>query len=393
MIIVSKILGLISALKTKLQTRIVTSITRVENELITLKSPFIKGVKHGVEKGFYSNGELCFTSEFVDGQVNGISKRYDKNGVKVCEVLFVSGKAIERSEYNNCGWLAARIPLSNGQLNGMTEEFFESGKIRRIAVYKDGELHGPVTTFFEEGELESETTFDEAGENVVSFKQFYPSGKVKTETSNNCTKTFWSSGALGTVCPLNCAAKPEGEVIKYRKDGSICQKAMFRNGHREGVTTGFYPNGRKSVVSNFEKGVKQGIELYYEENGYGSGVFLYKDGKNITQDSLSLNEFRDKGFLQEANRLFFYPLGLSLRVEADSEDPSVFKRCSICDTSFVEGGMIFDVNNASYEAKLEFLQKAKSVEERRNAISAKREERYGWIYEGVDIVPVPETKE
>jgi len=32
---------------------------------------------------------------------------------------------------------------------------------------------------------------------------------------------------------------------------------------------------------------------------------------------IDIKEFREKGFLQEANRLFFHPLGLALEVEID----------------------------------------------------------------------------
>ena len=34
---------------------------------------------------------------------------------------------------------------------------------------------------------------------------------------------------------------------------------------------------------------------------------------------MNINEFRKKGFLQEANRLFFHPLGLALEVEIDDD--------------------------------------------------------------------------
>ena len=32
---------------------------------------------------------------------------------------------------------------------------------------------------------------------------------------------------------------------------------------------------------------------------------------------MSINEFQKKGFLQEANRLFFHPLGMALEVYVD----------------------------------------------------------------------------
>lgn len=37
---------------------------------------------------------------------------------------------------------------------------------------------------------------------------------------------------------------------------------------------------------------------------------------------MNIKEFREKGFLQEANRLFFHPLGLALEIEINVEDRS-----------------------------------------------------------------------
>lgn len=38
---------------------------------------------------------------------------------------------------------------------------------------------------------------------------------------------------------------------------------------------------------------------------------------------IDIKEFRDKGFLQEANRLFFHPLGLALEVIVDDDGGKV----------------------------------------------------------------------
>lgn len=46
---------------------------------------------------------------------------------------------------------------------------------------------------------------------------------------------------------------------------------------------------------------------------------------------ISITEFRERGFLQEANRLFFHPLGLALEV--------VTERCKFCDPpGRIDGG-------------------------------------------------------
>ena len=47
---------------------------------------------------------------------------------------------------------------------------------------------------------------------------------------------------------------------------------------------------------------------------------------------MSLNEFKDKGYLQEVNRQFFHPLGLALFVEIDEDG----------DVARIGGGLVAD---------------------------------------------------
>ena len=42
------------------------------------------------------------------------------------------------------------------------------------------------------------------------------------------------------------------------------------------------------------------------------------NNKELKINRMDIKEFREKGFLHEANRLFFHPLGLALEVEIDT---------------------------------------------------------------------------
>ena len=39
----------------------------------------------------------------------------------------------------------------------------------------------------------------------------------------------------------------------------------------------------------------------------------------MDKKKISIKEFREKGFLQEVNRIFFHPLGLALEVNIDDD--------------------------------------------------------------------------
>lgn len=58
---------------------------------------------------------------------------------------------------------------------------------------------------------------------------------------------------------------------------------------------------------------------------------------------IDIKEFREKGFLQEANRLFFHPLGLALEVIVDDKTKDE-KLGGIWDYRDDPEGMAFDVN-------------------------------------------------
>lgn len=56
---------------------------------------------------------------------------------------------------------------------------------------------------------------------------------------------------------------------------------------------------------------------------------------------MDLNSFRNDGFLQEANRLFFHPLGLALEVDIDN-DGNVTAISGVVDSRDDVAGMCYD---------------------------------------------------
>jgi hypothetical protein len=56
---------------------------------------------------------------------------------------------------------------------------------------------------------------------------------------------------------------------------------------------------------------------------------------------ISIKEFRDEGYLQEANRLFFHPLGLALEVIIDEESGET-KLGGVWDSRHDPEGILFD---------------------------------------------------
>lgn len=76
---------------------------------------------------------------------------------------------------------------------------------------------------------------------------------------------------------------------------------------------------------------------------------------------LDLNEFRNDGFLQEANRKFFHPLGLAISVIVDDETGEVTGLGPVWDYRDDAEGMFYgpDMINPEKVEKIEELRKSK----------------------------------
>ncbi len=85
---------------------------------------------------------------------------------------------------------------------------------------------------------------------------------------------------------------------------------------------------------------------------------------------MDLNEFRDKGFLQEVNRLFFHPLGLALMVETDAATGEVLNIAGIqdCRNDIVAFG----------PGEVD-IRKIESVEALRAKAEVTRRRKMGWV--------------
>lgn len=82
---------------------------------------------------------------------------------------------------------------------------------------------------------------------------------------------------------------------------------------------------------------------------------------------MDLTEFRDLGFLQEANRLFFHPLGLALEVNGEWDDEEKKGKFTVTSLGGVwdyrddPEGMLFDQKdiNKDQMEKVEALRQSK----------------------------------
>jgi hypothetical protein len=98
--------------------------------------------------------------------------------------------------------------------------------------------------------------------------------------------------------------------------------------------------------------------------------------KNIKR--IDINEFCKKGFLQEANRIFFHPLGLALVVERKDNGTAILKE--VLDYRDDPEGVFF-----SDTASDDFKEKVDSVTKLRCGKMAERVKKYGSTIQPIGV--------
>ena len=76
---------------------------------------------------------------------------------------------------------------------------------------------------------------------------------------------------------------------------------------------------------------------------------------------MDIKEFREKGYLQEVNRLFLHKLGLALEVEIDEDGNE--KLSGIWDCRQDAEGIIYDLENSDKERISNFKRKSEFIED------------------------------
>ena len=95
---------------------------------------------------------------------------------------------------------------------------------------------------------------------------------------------------------------------------------------------------------------------------------------------MDIKEFVEKGYLQEANREFFHPLGLALVVSYDKQSEK-YTLAGIIDKR--ESEIYYDLENSDLHRIMVFNQKKQFIEEQKQIHAEHREKKLGFTLEPV----------
>lgn len=123
---------------------------------------YFEGVKDGIEKKWWDNGNLKEEFTYSNGKKDGVVKKFDKNGEIVYVVDYVEGikDGMEKSWWDN-GNLKVKFLYQNGKKDGFCYEWFENGNMKYEKSYSNGLLSGYYNVYHENGVVKKRALYSE----------------------------------------------------------------------------------------------------------------------------------------------------------------------------------------------------------------------------------------
>jgi len=128
------------------------------------------GSKEGTWLKYDKEGNLIGITSYMDGNINGPDIEMNNRGQITKKQYYLEGTPHGISGEYKFGRATKEMNYTNGQLDGLYQEFYNNGKLQRSITYVDGVMDGPMKYYNEEGEVTLEYTYkngEKVGEGVL----------------------------------------------------------------------------------------------------------------------------------------------------------------------------------------------------------------------------------
>ena len=220
--------------------------------------------KNDTQEYFYfGNTNLVGVGTIEEGKKSGtwkIYKRVNELDAPKESLDVVRGEEIE--EIFDLSMPVFQITFKDNQPDGLMEEFFPNGQIKKLVNFSKGRLNGEFFEFSESGEVllsgSYENDFKEG-----DWNSYYRDGSKKSEYfySKNLlqgtTKNYFPNGKLSEVIPFE-SGKLQGTYQAFFPNGVLQKSVDFVNDKEDGAYLRFFEDGQPEIIGQFTKGELNG---------------------------------------------------------------------------------------------------------------------------------------
>lgn len=159
------------------------NVTPYKNYLYYRLTVYKAGKPLGIQHYYYEkNNKLAAIMPYTNGEKNGIGKLYYPSGKLLKEIPYKNDlmDGVAKTYYEN-GGVINEIPYVNGKEIGVGKLYYENGNLKSEAIYADGVRAGVMKVYYDDGALMSEVSYEGDKRSGIE-KMYYRDGKLKSET-------------------------------------------------------------------------------------------------------------------------------------------------------------------------------------------------------------------
>lgn len=304
--------------------------------LITNEDEKEVSVLDGRIKYYYNNSNISFDCYYKEGKKEGLCKEYHKNKTNSLKSEIFYKNDLRHGPYSyfsndgkpeRKGLFYEEIKVNDTILknvyNGEVIVYQQNGVKQRVEHWKNFKKNGTVESFsYKTGELSKREIFrDDLKEGVeerwdkegnLVYQAYFEIAEVdnKLVSQQTATEKTWQDGKLKATTEWQNGLK-NGIQNLYFSNGNLERTMQFKDGILEGPYKSFYENGALNQDFNYKSNGKDskylGWNKTYDENGNLSRKFYAKgDGDNIIEENFE-NGLRKNLNVVGVFKLDFFP--------------------------------------------------------------------------------------
>ncbi|MBC6368941.1 toxin-antitoxin system YwqK family antitoxin [Algoriphagus sp. AK58] len=221
---------------------------------------------------YFGNTNLVGFGPIEEGKKSGTWKIYKRvNELKDPQVSLDAVRGVEIEETFDLSIPVFQIAFKDNVPDGLMEEFYPTGAIKKLVNFSSGRLNGEFFEFSESGEvLLSGSYLDDLKEG--DWNSYYRDGSKKSEYSysknllQGTTKNYFPNGNLAEIIPFE-AGKLEGTYQAFFPNGNLQKSIEFANDQENGAYERFYEDGQQEIRGSFANGELDGIWENFDNLG------------------------------------------------------------------------------------------------------------------------------
>ncbi|NVO01485.1 MAG: toxin-antitoxin system YwqK family antitoxin [Bacteroidetes bacterium] len=242
------------------------------------------GKPDGYWKTFYENGFIKSEGNRKDYQLDSLWKFYSDQGKLILEINYKNDKknGIKRT-YLEKETLEEKY--LNDSKEGLTNLFYENGKIKQTTNFVDGRENGLSKEYDQDGTV---ITLVEYKKGFVLYRENI-NRKDKNNLKQNWWKTFYDKGNVKSE-GFYRDGKKDGYFKEYDPDGNLTSILKYTGDSLQvdvkeltklDVKTEYYSSGVVKTIQSFKGNTAEGLRREYSSKGKLERSFIFSNGRKV----------------------------------------------------------------------------------------------------------------